>query len=543
MSCTKGKIRIKQPSTCTSSGEWSASFPQNCLPLFNKYTQFQRIPLNNHQITTTFRTTTTPDSDVLQDDVAPTPHIRNDQKQCPMLKMQLSENFIFSCFIHHRSPAETRGCITTHPKVPSGSVAVLRCKPPFYNTDGNYSQWICEDGYWIGDFDHKLKCVHSSVPIKIIPHPTPRTTTTTTTPGYHHWSSTTSRPEHLEYGWNIPSSTTTRYEFPDSTISTQRTTTASRFTTTTTTPRPSTTTRKTSQIRPSQPQLDPDLAVDEAEYDYDDDYDTIKSTPRTTTTSSVTPSSTFTSPEKTDACPPLKPRSEGLVLECVSKTKSTSTKSEQVFVNGCDIPQPVGAEAKYSCRQYYESTASLVSIYRKCKEDGTWSGNAEGFNCAPECGGKNEVFVPYITSGTPTFKSEWPWHAGLFQKQETKSGGSTSWEYICGGTLISKKTVLTAAHCVTFAESSIKRNESIFRFDVGRFDLEKVDDIIQTKEVASIITHPSYSPFGFDSDIAIVILKEAVGIGYHVRPICFPQSINSAQEELMLGDGSIGTVS
>jgi secreted trypsin-like serine protease len=169
----------------------------------------------------------------------------------------------------------------------------------------------------------------------------------------------------------------------------------------------------------------------------------------------------------------------------------------------------------------------------------TWAGSAENFNCVPECGKKNEVFIPLITFGTPSFRGEWPWHTAIFLKEGGRAG---DWQYICGGTLISRRTVMTAAHCLTFPESAKVRNVSNFRFDFGRFELENLDDIIQTRQVESIHIHSSYSPFGYDSDIGIVILKESVDTGYHVRPICFPQSVNTAQEEIMLAEGSIGTV-
>ena len=46
--------------------------------------------------------------------------------------------------------------------------------------------------------------------------------------------------------------------------------------------------------------------------------------------------------------------------------------------------------------------------------------------------------VPYIIGGTQAYKGQWPWVVAV------RKGNN----FICGGTLISDRWVITAGHCV-----------------------------------------------------------------------------------------------
>ena len=69
-------------------------------------------------------------------------------------------------------------------------------------------------------------------------------------------------------------------------------------------------------------------------------------------------------------------------------------------------------------------------------------------NSGCQCG-KAEEILTRIVGGQPASKNEYPWQVGLV----TPSGSRP----YCGGSLISSKTVLTAAHC----QMSVDRSDWI----------------------------------------------------------------------------------
>jgi len=81
--------------------------------------------------------------------------------------------------------------------------------------------------------------------------------------------------------------------------------------------------------------------------------------------------------------------------------------------------------------------------YEKC-DDGTWSPGVESqFSCVPDCGVSELPKTPYIVNGVATKTGQWPWHVGIYVQVEDEL------KYICGGTIISEQSIVTASHCVT----------------------------------------------------------------------------------------------
>lgn len=116
-----------------------------------------------------------------------------------------------------------------------------------------------------------------------------------------------------------------------------------------------------------------------------------------------------------------------------------------------------------------------------------------------------------IVGGSPATERAYPWLVAL----EDSTG-----DQFCGGTLISKNKILTAAHC---SFSGTNRFQDPVRYLRVRVGSDKRGSGGQVFNVTSHVVHPKYNPIAlnYDYDVAIWTIKTTTA-----NPVTLSDSVN-----------------
>ncbi|KAJ9575343.1 hypothetical protein L9F63_025711, partial [Diploptera punctata] len=132
-----------------------------------------------------------------------------------------------------------------------------------------------------------------------------------------------------------------------------------------------------------------------------------------------------------------------------------------------------------------------------------------------QCGRPLVRTNPLIFYGEPTIRGQWPWHAAIYRQENRGTS-----KYICGGSFIGTRSILTAAHCVTKNGRTI-RDAKEFVIYLGKYDLRnRRETDVQDFDVNSVFVHPDYNATKLQADVAILVLASSVKITEFVRPVC-----------------------
>ncbi|XP_066242489.1 transmembrane protease serine 11B-like [Saccopteryx leptura] len=110
-----------------------------------------------------------------------------------------------------------------------------------------------------------------------------------------------------------------------------------------------------------------------------------------------------------------------------------------------------------------------------------------------------------IVNGKKALAGAWPWQASM----------QWNGQHRCGASLISRRWLLSAAHCF-----EMRNNSEDWTVNFGTV----VNKPFMTRKVQNIISHENYSIAGIHNDIALVQLAEGVTFSKYIRKICLPEA-------------------
>lgn len=215
-----------------------------------------------------------------------------------------------------------------------------------------------------------------------------------------------------------------------------------------------------------------------------------------------------------DICGTIDDRIRFQVLHALKQTTSSmvSSSSSIAFKNSKD------RTASLLLTTLWPQRKEEILMDTKARNDETTSGDDEGDSAPPLVTSDTDLNSEFLLDDTASVdgsmtinelpsitRGAWPWLAAVYVNN------LTSLAYQCGGTLVSSRIVISAAHCFQLFKTRYTANEVLVF--LGRHNLKNWNEEGSlAAPVDDIFIHPDYNQHlnSYDADIAVVVLKNEV---------------------------------
>ncbi|CAG9839211.1 unnamed protein product [Diabrotica balteata] len=127
-----------------------------------------------------------------------------------------------------------------------------------------------------------------------------------------------------------------------------------------------------------------------------------------------------------------------------------------------------------------------------------------------------------IVNGDEFEDGTYPWLVALFVLRNNRLN------YICGGTLVSHKHIITAGHCIVRNREPTQAKDLMV--SLGKCSIKNLPlSDPSVYNIGTVHVHPGYKYLSSDGDISILVLKDNVQYTRLIRPACLWNRDNNLQ--------------